>query len=176
MTSSPNLSETQPLSEAGRKIVQTFASLGVDEKLALLYYIYTKMGGSITPAEPDAADPDLAPVLLGDFYNLSNDEQLNVMRDIVDHKDTDYSHAYGALKENNQLMVWFAWAQAMGDTVVDLPSGYQASAAVSQALSQIESLDFEEQMSVLREVAGNMGYTSVKPAQTQVETGKTSSL
>lgn len=176
MTSNPNLTETQPLSELGRKAAQAFGGLSVDDKLALLYYIYTKMGGSITPAEPEDADPELAPVLLGDFYGLSDDEQLAVMRDIVGSRDTEYSHAYGALKENNQLMVWFAWAQAMGDTVVDLPSGYQASEVVNQALAQIEGLDFEEQMSLLREVAGNMGYTSVKPAPTQAETGKTSSL
>lgn len=43
------------------------------------------------------------------------------------------------------------------------------------SLSQIEAVDFEEQMSVLREAA-DMGHTSVKPVATQAETGVTPSL
>jgi len=64
----------------------------------------------------------------------------------------------------------------MGDTVVDLPEGYQATQAINNVLSQIEGLDFEGQISLLREVAGNMGYSDVKPIPTQAETGKTPSL
>lgn len=172
----PNITSTQYLPEETQKVVKAFANLGTNEKLALLYYIYKKMGGSITPAEPEAADPNLAPILLGDFFNLLDDDQLAVMRDIVNQSDTEYSRDYGALKENNQLMVWFAWAQAMGDTVVGMPSGYQATRPVNEALTQIEALDFEEQMSVLREVAADMGHTNVKPVATQAETGKTASF
>jgi hypothetical protein len=150
--------------------------LGTDEKLALLYFVYEKMGESITPAAPAAAEPELAPVLLGDFYNLSNDEQLNIMRGIVNRDDTPYSRAYGALTANNQLVVWYAWAIAMGEKIVDIPEGYKATEAVNGVLGQIEGLEFEQQISVLRDVANNMGYTDVKPIATQTQVGKTSSL
>ncbi len=98
------------------------------------------------------------------------------MRAIVNREDTDLSRAYGALTQNNQLVVWYAWAKAMGDTVVDIPSDYQATQSINNVLSQIEGLDFEGQISMLREIAGNMGYSEVKPIPTQAETGKTQSL
>lgn len=176
MTSGQETSRSSARSEDTKKVVQAFEGLSTDEKLALLYYIYKKMGDSITPAAPTAANPEIAPRLLGEFYELSDDDQLAVMREIVNREDTELSRAYGALTENNQLVVWYAWARGMGDTVVDLPQGYQATQAINDALSQIEGLEFEGQISLLREVAGNMGYSDVKPIPTQAETGKTPSL
>lgn len=171
-----NTIKSQALSAESLKVVDAFNALNTDEKLALLYFIYKKMGESITPAAPTATDPQLAPKLLGDFYELSDDRQLAIMREIVNREDTEYSRAYGTLKQNNQLMVWFAWAQAMGDTVVDMPNDYQANQPIDDALGQIEKLDFEGQISVLRTVAENMGYTDVQPIPSQAETGKTPSL
>lgn len=176
MTSAQETGRSSSRSEETKKVAEAFESLGTDDKLALLYYVYKKMGDSVTPAAPTAANPEMAPRLLGEFYELSNDEQLAVMRSIVNREDTELSRAYGALTENNQLVVWYAWAVGMGDTVVDMPQGYQASNAINDALSQIESLDFEGQISMLRDVAGNMGKSDVKPIPTQAETGKTASL
>jgi len=176
MASNYDMNRSQALSAETQKVVQAFDALDTDAKLALLYFIYEKMGTSITPAAPAATDPELAPKLLGDYYQLSDQEQLAIQRQIVNREDTEYSRDYGALKENNQLMVWYAWAQGMGDTVVDMPEGYEATEAINNVLSQIEGLDFEAQISVLRTVASEMGYTDVKPIATQAETGKTASL
>lgn len=175
-SASQNVDRAAYLPEPTRKAIEAFEKLGTDEKLALLYYAYEKMGDSITPAAPAATEPELAPLLLGDYYNLSHEDQLNIMRDIVNRVDSDYSRAYGALKENNQLMVWYAWAQGMGDTVVGMPGDYQASQAIKDALGGIEGLDFEEQISLLREIASTMGYSEIKPIPSQAETGKTASL
>jgi hypothetical protein len=175
MTQSASRS-TQLLSEATQTVFDAYAKLDVDEKLALLYFIYEAMGDQITPAAPTAANPNLAPILLGDFYTLDQQQQLEIMRQIVGGTDSEYSRAYGGLTENNQLLVWFGWAQAMGDTVVDLPSNYQADRQLSSVLSQIEKLEFQEQISVLREMAAQMGYSQVQAIPTQAETGKTASL
>ena len=176
MTTSSNTNLPQALTDATQKVVQAFEALDTDAKLAWFYLAYKKMGDSITPAAPAAGEPELAPRLLGDYYKLSDNEQLAIMRQIVNREDTDYSHAYGALKENNQLMVWYAWAQGMGDTVVGMPQDYNATQAINDLLSQIEGLEFEEQMSIFRTISGNMGYTDVKPIETQAQTGKTTSL
>jgi Orange carotenoid protein, N-terminal len=176
MNTSQETGRSSIRSEATQKIVKAFDALATDDKLALLYYVYQKMGDSITPAAPTAANPELAPQLLGEFYQLSDDQQLSVMREIVEGEDTQLSRAYGGLTENNQLAVWYAWAIGMGDTIVDMPPGYQASQPINQALSQIEGLDFEGQISTLREIAGNMGYSDVQTIPTQAETGKTASL
>jgi hypothetical protein len=176
MTTSYDKNISQARSNETQKLVDAFNALDTDAKLAWFYLVYKKMGDSITPAAPAATDPELAPKLLGDYFDLSDDEQLEIMRDIVNRKDTEYSRAYGAIKENNQLLVWYAWAVAMGDKVVGLPASYKPSKAINDLLSQIEALDFDEQISVFRTIAGEMGYTDVKPIETQAQTGKTPSL
>jgi hypothetical protein len=176
MTASYDKTISQAQSNESQHLVDAFNKLDTDGKLAWFYLVYKKMGDSITPAAPAAAEPELAPLLLGDYFELSDEQQLDIMRDIVNRKDTEYSRAYGAIKENNQLLVWYAWAVAMGDKVVDLPASYEPTKAVNDLLSQIEGLDFDEQISVFRTIAGEVGYTDVKPIETQAETGKTSSL
>lgn len=166
----------QALSDKTQKVVQGFNNLDTDAKLAWFYLVYKKMGDSITPAAPAATEPELAPLLMGNFYELSEQEQLTIMRQIVNRENTEYSHAYGAIKENNQLMVWYAWAQAMGNTVVGMPQDYNVTEAINNLISQIEGLEFEEQISIFRTIAGEMGYTDVKPIETQAQTGKTASL
>ncbi len=168
--------KSQSLSDGTQNAVQAFAQLGTDGKLALLYLIYEKMGDSITPVAPEAAEPNLAPGLLRDFLKLSDEEQLAAMRAIVNREDTPLSRAYGGLRENNRLLVWYTWAVAMGDTVVGWPQDYSVTQALKDLLSQVEGLSFEQQISVLREVARDMGYSEVQPIPTQSETGKTASL
>ena len=175
-SASQSVPSTDYLPEKTQAVLDAFNKLGTDAKLALLYLVYKKMGDSVTPAAPAATDPELTPLLMDDFYSLSHDRQLDIMREIVNGADTEHSHAYGALKENNQLMVWYAWAQAMGQSVVGMPANYQAEQAVTKSLGQIEGLEFEEQISLLREIASGMGYSNVKPIPTQAETGKTASL
>lgn len=176
MTASYEQKTPQALSNETQKIVEVFNTLDTDAKLAWLYFVYEKMGDSVTPADPTAAEPELAPLLMGDFFELSDEQQLNIMRAIVNCEDTEYSRAYGAIKENNQLFVWYAWAVAMGDVVVGMPDTYKPTEKINDLLAQIEGLDFEGQISVLRTIAGAMGYTDVKPIATQAETGKTPSL
>lgn len=170
------MNTSQALSDETQKVVQGFNALDTDAKLAWFYLVYKKMGDSITPAAPTAAEPELAPLLMGNFYELSEQEQLAIMRQIVNRENTEYSHAYGAIKENNQLMVWYAWAQGMGNSVVGMPQDYNVTEAINNLISQIEGLEFEEQMSIFRTIAGEMGYTDVKPIETQAQTGKTASL
>ena len=163
------------VSDAAATLIDEFEKLSTDDKLAALYFIYEKMGTSITPAAPNAADPELAPMLIGEYLELSDDKQLEIMRDIVNRKDTDYSRAYGALSENNQLLVWYIWADKMGSEVVDIPQN-AANETINKLVGRVEEISFEDQISILRELATNMGYTGVKPIPTQAETGKTSSL
>ncbi|AFY83514.1 orange carotenoid protein N-terminal domain-containing protein [Oscillatoria acuminata] len=168
--------KSQTRSQDTQNIVNEFEKLSTDDQLAVLYWIYEKMGDSITPAAPGAAEPNIAPMLMDDYYKLSDDEQLQIMRDIVERKDTVYSHAYGALSANNQLVVWYAWAVGMGDRIVDMPSDYQSTPETDRILSEIEQAEFEEQISILREIAGGMGYTAAASVPTQAETGVTPSL
>ncbi|MDY6780957.1 MAG: orange carotenoid protein N-terminal domain-containing protein [Cyanobacteriota bacterium] len=167
---------SQLVSEETKDIFQRYSHLSTDEKLALLYFIYEDMGDSITPAAPGAANPQFAPMLLKDFFSLSDEDQLAIMREIANGEETEYSRAYGALTANDQLLVWYVWAEGMGDTVVGLPDDYKASADSNDVLARIGDLEFESQISLLREIASKMGYSEVEAVPTQAETGKTPSL
>lgn len=174
---SPTQSNTDQIqSQSGKEVFKAYGDLSTDDKLALLYYVYEKMGGSVTPAAPEAADPKLAAPLITELYDQSSEDQLNTMRQIVDRADTPASRTYGGLTPNNQLLVWYAWAEEMGQRVVDIPGDYVPAEAVSQLLQRIEGVEFQEQISLLRQAAGEMGYSEVKPTPTQAETGVTPSL
>ncbi|HEY9763169.1 MAG TPA: orange carotenoid protein N-terminal domain-containing protein [Trichocoleus sp.] len=164
------------LSQASKDIYQGYDKLSTDDKLAFLYYVYEAMGASVTPAAPIAADPEIANPVIEAIYQQSAEEQLNAMRQIVNCEDTPISRAYGGLIVNAQLLVWYVWAEEMGNRVVDIPGDYTPSQGVQQVLDQIQGLEFQEQISLLREMATHMGHSDVKPAPTQAETGVTPSL
>lgn len=164
------------LSQSSRDIYKDYDKLSADDKLALLYYVYEKMGSSVTPAAPIAADPELATPVIESIYQQSPEEQLNVMRQIVNREDTPLSRAYGGLIVNAQLLIWYVWAEEMGNRVVDIPNDYTPGEGVQPLLDRIQGLEFQEQISLLREMATHMGYSEVKPAPTQAETGVTPSL
>jgi len=167
---------TQITAKSTEEVFRVYDALSVDDKLALLYYIYEAMGDSVTPAAPNAADQNLSQSVAKELVKLSETDQLDAMRNIVKGEDTPISRQYGGLSVNNQLLVWYGWAKEMGNTVVDLPTGYEASTAVSQALNKITDLDFQEQISLLREAATRMGYSEITRPPSQAETGKTDSL
>ncbi len=175
MTSSDKQT-TQITEQPTDQVFQRYDALGVDDKLALLYYAYEAMGGSITPAAPGAADPELAQPLIEELYELSEDEQLEAMRAVVRRDETDISRRYGGLSANNQLLVWYGWAEAMGDRIVGMPSDYKPEGPVQKIVSDLKGLDFQSQISLLRETATQMGYTTVTAPPSQAETGVTDSL
>ncbi|HEY9877112.1 MAG TPA: orange carotenoid protein N-terminal domain-containing protein [Leptolyngbyaceae cyanobacterium] len=164
------------LSQSSKDIYQGYEKLSTDDKLALLYYIYEKMGGSITPAAPIAADPELANPVIESIYQQSPEEQLNTMRQIVNREDTPLSRAYGGLIVNAQLLIWYVWAEEMGNRVVDIPNDYTPAQGVQQLLDKIQGLEFQEQISLMREMATHMGHSDVQSPPTQAETGVTPSL
>lgn len=171
-----NKQTTQITENSTNDLFQRYDALSVDDKLALLYYIYEAMGGSITPAAPEAADPELAEPLIKELYDLSEDEQLEAMRSVARGEHSDLSERYGALSANNQLLVWYGWAEAMGNQIVDMPSDYNAEGDLNKLLADIKGLEFQSQISLLREAATQMGFTSVTAPPPLAETGVTDSL
>jgi hypothetical protein len=167
---------TQITAQATQAVYERYNALGVDDKLAFLYYVYELMGSSVTPAAPGAADPQMAEPLIVELFDCSETEQLEAMRAVVRGDQTDLSHRYGSLSANNQLLVWYGWAREMGDRIVGMPSDYQKPQAVNQLLNDVKGLEFQAQISLLREAATRMGYSTISAPPTQAETGITDSL
>lgn len=167
---------TQITQQPTKTLFQRYDALSVDDKLALLFYVYKAMGESITPAAPGAANLDLAQPLVTEMFELSEDEQLAVMRAVMRGDQTDLSQRYGGLSANNQLLVWYGWAKAMGDRIVGMPSNYKTEGPVKEILSEIKEMEFQAQISLLRETATQMGFSTVTAPPSQSVTGVTDSL
>lgn len=146
------------LTDAVAATTALFKSLSVDDQLALLWYAYTKMGTSITPAAPGAARLQLAAGLLEQIKKMSHAEQLQVMQDLAANRNTPVSRAYGVLSANTKLAFWYELSELMVQGfVVPMPAGYQPSRDIVKVLEEIEQLDFGQQITILRNTVVDMG-------------------
>lgn len=144
--------------------LQTFRKLNVDDQLALLWFIYTKMGDSITPAAPGRAAEDIADNLFNQVKGMSHEEQLQVQRDLLSNADTEISREYGSLSANTKLLFWYQLAQGMESSViVPMPPNYELQGEAKKLLEAMENADFEQQITFLRE--------SVEPTGAQPKSG-----
>lgn len=138
--------------------LNSFNNLTVDDKLALLWFVYTKMGDSVTPAAPGAASDEIAEGLYNQVKELSHQEQLEVQRNLFQGKDTLISREYGSLSENTKLLFWYRLAQGMEEkTIIPMPEDYQLAGNAQQLLSKIEDMEFDYQITFLREAVGKAG-------------------
>jgi hypothetical protein len=138
--------------------VAVFQSLSVDDQLAVLWYAYTEMGRSITPAATGAARLQLAEGLLTQIKQMSHAEQLQVMRDLAACRNTPISRSYGIFSANTKLAFWYELSELMvKGFVVPVPTDYKLSRDGSQVLEALKQLDFGQQITVLRKIVVDMG-------------------
>ena len=140
------------------RALSSYGNLSTDEKLAFLWYVYTKMGTSVTPAAPGAAADEIVEGLYNQVKDLSHEEQLDVQRKIIESQDSLISREYGAFSENSKLYFWYRLAQGMETgTIVPMPDNYQASGSTTELLSQIEAMEFDQQITFLRDAVVGAG-------------------
>ncbi|NER26800.1 MAG: Orange carotenoid protein [Symploca sp. SIO1C4] len=132
--------------------------LSVDDQLALLWFAYTEIGRSITPAAPGAARLQFAEGLLNQIKQMPHQEQFQAMRDLVNKVNSPISRSYGVLSVNTKLAFWYQLAEMMKEgLVIPVPAGYKMSRQASQALANLTNLEFGQQITVMRKVVANMG-------------------
>ena len=139
--------------------IALFDQLGVDDQLAYLWYAYTEMGKTITPAAPGAARLQLAESLLTQIKQMSPEDQTKVMRDLANRADTPISRSYGFFSVNTKLAFWNELGELMKQGVVaPIPTGYQMTPGVRVVLEATQKLDPGQQITVLRNTVVNMGF------------------
>ncbi len=137
---------------------EALAGLNTDDQLALLWFVYTKLGKSITPAAPGASGSEIAQGLFNQVKELPHEQQLQVMREIVEKANTQLSRQYGALSPETKLAFWYFLAQGMeSGTIIPMPPDYQFPEAGNVLLGQIENMDFQQQIDFLRGAVLVMG-------------------
>lgn len=145
--------------------IALFEQLSVDDKLALLWYVYTEMGRSITPAAVGAARLQFAEGLLQQIRNMSQPEQLEVMRELANRANTPISRTYGFFSVNTKLAFWYELGELMKQGIVaPMPAGYKMSRGVQVVLDTIKQLDAGQQITVLRNAVVDMGLSSATAA------------
>jgi hypothetical protein len=139
--------------------IALFAQLNVDDQLAYLWYAYTEMGKTITPAAPGAARLQLAEGLLTQIKQMSREEQTKVMRDLASRADTPISRSYGFFSVNTKLAFWYELGELMKEGIITpIPVGYQMSPGVKVVLEATQKLDQGQQITVLRNTVVDMGF------------------
>ncbi|MGG6293221.1 orange carotenoid protein N-terminal domain-containing protein [Leptolyngbya sp. AN02str] len=141
-------------------LVNQFRGLDVDQQLALFWFIYTEMGDSITPAAPSAStvSPEVAQGLFNQVEQMSQEEQLQLQRDLITRKNTLIGREYGALSDTTKLLFWYFLAQGMSKgSVVQVPQGYELSNEAQSLFQEIKKLDFGEQITLFRDYVAPMG-------------------
>lgn len=137
---------------------EALKGLSVDDQLALLWFVYEKLGKSITPAAPGASGSEIAQGLFNQVKELSHEEQLQVQRDIASKKDTQLSREYGSLSPETKLAFWYFLAQGMeSGTIIPMPPNYEFPQEGKDLLAQIEGMDFNKQIDFLRGAVLPMG-------------------
>lgn len=157
--------DSMTTSNTANDILKAFQSLEVDQQLAVFWFVYKEMGDTITPAAPGAgtASPEIAESLFGQIKDLSHDEQLELQRGLITKKDTQLSREYAALADTTKLLVWYLLAQGMDNgTIIPMPAGYELPSDSQQVLEQIKQLDFDEQITLFRDIVSPMGFDSTK--------------
>lgn len=138
--------------------IALFDQLNVDDKLALLWYAYTEMGRSITPAAVGAARLQFAEGLLKQIKQMSEADQMQAMRDLANRADTPISRTYGFFSVNTKLAFWYELGELMKQGLVaPVPVGYQMSSGVEAVLAAIQKIDPGQQITVLRNTVLDMG-------------------
>ncbi|PSO65962.1 MAG: Orange carotenoid protein [Cyanobacteria bacterium QH_2_48_84] len=145
------------------RAVDTLTRLSTDNQLAVLWYIYKQMGSQITPAAPGSSGEAIAGGLFEQVKQKPHQEQLEIQRNIVANEDTQISREYGALSSDTKLAFWYFLARGMDEeTIIPMPSEYKVSQEAENLLAAIETMEFEQQITVLRESVIKMG---TQPAQ-----------
>lgn len=150
--------------------IALFEQLNVDDKLALLWYAYTEMGRTITPAAVGAARLQLAEGLLNQVKQMSAADQTQFMRDLASRANTPLSRSYGFFSVNTKLAFWYELGELMKQGVVaPIPPEYQMTPGVKAVLAAIQQLDPGEQITVLRNAVVDMGYEdAVAPSSVEI--------
>ncbi|WP_278002696.1 orange carotenoid protein N-terminal domain-containing protein [Nodosilinea sp. LEGE 06152] len=138
--------------------IAAFKGLATDEQLGLLWVLYDNMGRAITPAAPGAARLQFAEGLLTQVRTMKPAEQLQFMRDLVEGKSTSATRAYGVLTNNTKLAFWYQLAEDMRTgAVIAVPDYYRLGSDAVAVFGQISKLDFNQQLTVLRQAVVAMG-------------------
>jgi Orange carotenoid protein, N-terminal/Nuclear transport factor 2 (NTF2) domain len=166
-----NIFSTTEIASAVPKTIALYSKLRSEDQLALLWFAYTEMGITITPAAPGAARMILAEGLLAQIKQMPPVSQTQIMCDLTNRSDTPFNRSYASFSMNVKLGFWYQLGEWMRQGIVaPIPGGYVMSEDAKIVLEVIKKLDAGQQITVLRNTVVDMGYDPTAPgAYSKVE-------
>ena len=132
-------------------------SLGMDEQLAVLWYVYRDfVKDNITPeAERPNENLDKSEELVEQIKQMSPEDQLQVQKDLLIGKARSQFEIYKDYSSNQKLFFWYRLAQEMEQaTVVQVPDDYTLSPNAQHLLDSVKELGFSEKLVFIKDVVG----------------------
>jgi len=140
-----------------------FNQLGVEDKLALIWFAYLEMGKTLSIATPDPVNMQFASSTLSQINLMGFSEQSQLMRDLASRTDRPICRIYATWSVNIKLGFWYQLGKWMENGIMTpIPQGYQLSANASAVLQAIRIVDPGQQITILRNAVVDMGFD---PAQ-----------
>ncbi|MGL5925138.1 orange carotenoid protein N-terminal domain-containing protein [Chroococcidiopsis sp.] len=148
---------TYATDESTKRSLEQFSRYDADTQLGLLWFGYLDLKDKLTPAN-ETSTQDTAAAVFNQFVALSQEEQMQAQRDIVNRADTDLSRAYSALASSGKLDLWLRLAQGMEDgRIIGVPSDYELPPETKEFVEQIKQLEFEQRLNFMRSAVVEMG-------------------
>ena len=144
--------------------VEAFMQFGADEQLALLWFIYEEVKGSITPSASDNETGfAIAQASVDQLAEMSQEQQLQAQRDIINGSNDGIAHDYANFNSSNRIAFWYLLGQEMEKgRIVNVPSDYKLPSEAQGFMDSFKGYDFEGQLTAIRNVVSMMG-SSPKP-------------
>ena len=144
---------TYTADEATKPALETFQRFDVDTQLALLWFGYLDLKEQLNPAPPDSVEA-IAKAVFDQIQELSQEEQLQAQRDIINGAN----QTYNSLSPNAKLDVWLLLAQGMDNgSVIQVPSDYQLPGETDEFVALIKKLEFEQRVNFMLSVVQAFG-------------------
>lgn len=131
--------------------VEQFEKASVDDRLALLWFSYEKVGKAIKSAAPVAIFSQITQRLFNQVKHIRREEQLDAIRDLASGEDTRVSREYKTLNVNMKLAFWYKLAQGVQNgSIQQFPQYHELSLEAKPVLSALETMGFNQQVSFLQ--------------------------
>ncbi len=159
-----------------QQAVSAFKRLEIDERLAVLGLLFTSVADTIPANVTDSLQAENAGELVTQVQNLSSEEQLSALRDLLPANKNDQDEVmldpnpskalaelthggntiptgeYGHLNPEAKLAFWYLLAQRLRTAIMDLSSKNQPSQQATEVLNSLKSLNTNDLLSFLKAV------------------------
>lgn len=159
-----------------QQAVAAFQRLKIDDRLAVLGLVFTQIADKLPANIADSLPTEKAGNLATQVQNLSSQEQLEALRDLLPANKNDQDEVmldpnpskamvelahggntiptgeYGHLQPEGKLAFWYLLAQRLATAISSLPGNYQPSQQATEVLNSLKSANTEDLVSFLNKV------------------------